>query len=218
MKLILLAIAALSLAACATRQVSTMGLDLISESAYEQVVEDATQKNQQYSGLYNTIDVTATLLTTTVAKAQLDQKARVFQWDKSKYQLEANKLGDQLKNEAAVFASFYTPEKVNDDLHKTGSQWRVYLETGGRRWEGKVMKIKMPVVEIVRLYPYHTRFSTPYLITFPLPTYSIDRTATRFIVTGPVGIANLDFNPKETPAVMNQIPEKSPESTAPVGR
>lgn len=217
MKFFLMALVGV-LAACATRQPNSMGLDLMSESDYEKTVDAVTQRNQEYSGLYNTMDVTATLLTTNVAKAQLDQKARVFQWDKSKFQLEANKLADQLKNETSVFASFYTPEKVNDDLHKTGTQWRVYLETGGRRWEGKVMKIKMPVVEVARIYPYHTRFSTPYLITFPLPTYSIDRTTTRFIITGPVGISTLSFNPKDIPAEINLVPAQNSESTIPVGR
>ncbi|MBX3032513.1 MAG: hypothetical protein KF865_01215 [Bdellovibrionaceae bacterium] len=192
---LLLITAAWSFTGCATRPAANQGLELMSVAEYEKVVDRHTQRSQKYSGLYNTMDVTATLVNTAVAKAQLEQKARLLQWDRAQFQLESNKLAEKNKNETEVFLSFFTPDKKNDDLQKKTTQWRVYLEADGRRWEGKTMKIRQPIAEIQGLFSYHSRFSTPYLITFPVGTATIDPRTTRFIVTGPIDIVTLEYAP-----------------------
>ncbi|MBX3040808.1 MAG: hypothetical protein KF789_08900 [Bdellovibrionaceae bacterium] len=184
-----------SLMACSTRPTAPEGLNLISESQYHGIVDRYTQRSQKYSGLYNTMDVTATLVNSAVARAQADQKARLLQWAPNNYSSELEKLKKDLKNETTVFVSFYTPDKKNDDLQKMTTQWRVYLEAEGRRWEPKIMKIRQPVAETQGLYAYHTRFSTAYVMTFPVATTTIDGVNSRFIITGPLGISTLDYKP-----------------------
>lgn len=193
-----LGLAFLSLAACATRETTATGLDLMSESEYQKVVDRYTQHQQQYKGLYNTMDVTATLVVPTVAHAELEQKARLYQWDRAKLQAETSKANDELRSQTQVFLSFYTPEHKNDDLNKTTTQWRVYLESGGRRWEGKIARIKTPTSEIQGIYPYHVRFSTPYVVTFPTAAATVGKESARFVVTGPVGLMALDYAPDAT--------------------
>lgn len=200
----------LTTAACATRETTVTGLNLMSEREYEKVLERFTHHEQQYKGLYNTMDVTATLIVPSVAHAELEQKARIYQWDRAKFQAESNKLNDELRTQTQVFMSFYTPEHKNDDLQKLGTQWRVYLEAGGRRWEGKVAKIKTPTAEIQGIYPYHVRFSTPYLVTFPTAANTVAKESARFIVTGPVGLMALDYSTDAAPGLeraSSDVPE-----------
>lgn len=183
----------LFLASCATRHVVDPELNLMNESDVTSTLENWTARTQKYEGLYNTIDATATLRNTPVIKALLHQSARMYRWDKAKLDAESNKAFEKARNETEIFLSFYTPDRKNDDLHKMGTQWRVYLDAGGRRWEGKVTKNRLALTEIQSLYPYHTRFATAYSVTFPVPTSQIEVQTSRLTVTGPVGMANIDF-------------------------
>lgn len=188
--LILLSIFALSALSCASKNVSTTGLELMSEREYGKVLDRSTRRIQKYNGLYNTVEISATLIRAEMAQAILEQSARLYQWDKAQFQLERNKRDESMKNETEIFMSFYTPDKKNDDLHKRNTQWRVYLETTeGRRWEGKVTKLKTPLAQIQGIYTYHNRFSSPYSVTFPVGTQTLKDQPAKLIVTGPVEMA-----------------------------
>jgi hypothetical protein len=194
------------LGACASRVVSSTGLELMTESAYQNVTDNYTERNQTYQGLYNTLDLTATLVNSAVARAQLEQNARLYQWDRAKFQGETNKAAEKLRNESLVFLSFYTPDRKNDDLHKSSTQWRVYLESDGRRFEGKVTKNKLQLSELQGIYSYHNRFATPYMITFPVAMTSIESKPVKFTLTGPVGIAVLTFKAQSPTESTVQMP------------
>jgi hypothetical protein len=177
---------------CATRQ-DPAGLELIPEPEFLATYNSNTKRVQKYDGLYNTIDATVTIRNSQVLRAQLDQNARLYQWDRSQYQLESNKVADKAKNETEVFVSFFTPDRKNDDLNKKTTQWKVYLDVDGKRWEGKISKFKGQTSEIRGVFPSHSQFGTPYSVTFPLPTKSVDNASSKLMITGPLGIAEFVF-------------------------
>lgn len=186
----------LFLNSCASKTyLADSGLQLISESAYENLLDNYTDRAEKYQGLYNSLHMAGTLVNTKIAMAQVDQKARQFLWDATKYQAERNQVAADLKNRTELFLSFYAPEKKHDDLHKSNSMWKIFLDCEGRRFEGKATKIKLQTVEVQGLYSYHNKFSTPYSITFPMPTSFIDGRNVRLTLTGPAGSATLDFKP-----------------------
>ncbi len=183
------------LCSCASTPENPHGLPLMSESEYETNIETFTEKTQVYSGLYNVMDISGTLINSTVAQSQLDQQARLYQWDPSKMTTEKVKSDEGLNKETEIFVSFYTPERKHDDLNKNQTLWKIFLDANGRRYEGKVKKVKLLTEEIRGLYPYHNRFATPYEIVFPVSVRSIESTPVKLTVTGPIGSANLQFKP-----------------------
>lgn len=177
----------------------------MTEDEYEAIVESNSDHKSSYDGLYNTLQMGATLINPTVARAQLDQNARLFLWDREKFDAEAKKTEDELTKETKVFVSLYTPERKHDDLNKSKTLWKFFLDVNGRRYEGKATKIKLLVTEIQGLYPYHTRFATPYYLSFPVSAKFIEKDSTRLVMSGPVGSVSADFKqvlptPTPTPA------------------
>lgn len=181
--------------ACTTTKDSIgSSINLISESDYQKVISENTRQKQIYSGLYNTMDLTATVLNSKVAAAQTDQMARLYIWDANKYTQEKVKADDKVTKETEFFVSFFTPERKHDDLHKNQTLWKIFLDAGGKRYEGKVKKIKLLTEEIQGMYSYHNRFSTPYSVVFPVASRDIENMKDiKLTITGPVGSATLEF-------------------------
>lgn len=180
---------------CASKVVSpSPNIKLISESDYHDTVKRNSRHQQIYSGLYNSIDMTAAVLNTEVLEAQVDQMARVFIWDENKYTQEKATADGKLRKEAEIFVSFFTPERKHDDLNKNKTLWKIFLDVDGKRYEGKTTKIKLLTEEIQSLYPFHNRFSTPYSIVFPIPMKNIEKSnSIKLTITGPVGTTTVDF-------------------------
>jgi hypothetical protein len=179
--------------ACATEVVTPTGLTLMSESVYNSVIADYSDAIERYDGLYNIITMRGTILNSKVAHAQLDQNARHYMWDQTKYTEEKNKTDEGLKKELQVHLSFYTPDRKHDDLQKSKTLWKIFLDSEGRRYEGKAIKVKLLPAEIIGLYSYHDHFTTPYTLTFAVPAALVENKATKLTITGPVGSASLNF-------------------------
>lgn len=184
----------LSLLACATTEKLSSGIEVITQSEYENIVAKNTDKNQVYESLYNVLDVNGTILNSQMITAQLSQSARLYLWDKTRLDQETAKRKEKSDKELEVFVSFYTPERKNDDLAKNKTLWKIFLDLDGKRYEGKATKIKLLPAEIQGMYPYYTKFSTPYSIVFPVGTGLADGKATKLILTGAVGSTSLNFN------------------------
>lgn len=182
-----------SLFSCVTPPLPGMEGNVISQTQYENILNLNSEQIETYSGFYNTINMSATLLRTEVAVAQLKQQARLYQWDNSKYQEEFSKRKASLQSHSEVFVSLYTPERKHDDLHKNQTLWKIFLDVGGKRYEGKVKKIKLLTTEVQSLYPYYNRFSSPYTVTFPVSTSSLENQEVKFTLTGSVGSAVVAF-------------------------
>lgn len=192
----------LALASCSTRPTAPEGLNLRSEKEYQHVLNLYTDRQQRYTGLYNTMDVTASLINSAVSRAQVEQKARLLQWNRAQFDQEIEKARTSLRQETVLFVSFFTPDRKNDDLQKLTTQWRMYLEVDGRRWEPKVTRLRQPLAEIQGLYPYHNRFASAYQLSFPIATTTVEGTTSRFIVTGPLGISTIEFKPVDATLVV----------------
>jgi hypothetical protein len=187
----------LTIFGCASeRTTNDHGLNLMSSSAYESTIDQWTDYVETYNGINNTVTVQATLINSEVAAAQTDQSARTYQWDQAKYDSEKKDLAERLSKETDVFVSFYSPERKWDDLSKSKTLWKMYLDVNGQRYEGKAIKSKLLPRELQSLYHYHSSFSTPYMLSFPVSTKSVDGKPARLVLTGAVDAVTLDFPPK----------------------
>ena len=192
MKLILLFSFLFTLGCASTR--SNPYLQLVSESEYDAIIESNTQKKQIYNGFMNILEVSATQISSSVARAQIDQNARLYQWNQEQYSIERAKVETDLTKRTEYFLSFFVPERKHDDLHKPSTKWKVFLDTGGRRYEGSVRKLKTLLAEVSAIYPHHTRWQTPYMVSFPVPASVIDSGEAKITLTGPVTSTTLEFN------------------------
>lgn len=182
----------LFLAACASSNNSPTGNNF-SSAEYAKTIERNSDQVRKYSGFFNTLDVHATLLNSSVSQAQLENTAHVYQWSDSKKLEEKQTVEARLSKETDVFMGFFTPERKNDDLYKTTTIWKIFLDVDGRRYEGVAKKIRPQFAELVNLYPYYSRFYTPYVVTFPVPLRSIDGKEVRMTITGVIASAEFTF-------------------------
>lgn len=179
--------------ACSSYQILPGGRRIRSEDDYIQTLEKNTRHDRQYSGFYNTIDMQGTVLNSEMSLALLEQNTRLYQWDENKFVDEEKKANEKMAQETEFFLSFFTPERKNDNLAKSDTSWKVFLDVDGKRLEGKVVKIKRLVSDIQGLYPYYVRFATPYTITFPIPMKAIEGKELRLTITGSLGSSTLVF-------------------------
>ena len=187
---------ALLSASCATITTNDKGVHVLTEEGYGAVIDKWSDRIESYSGLNNTITVMATVLNSEVMTAQLEHNARLFQWDQNKMNQERLLVEQKAAKQAEVFVSFYSPERKWDDLSKSKTLWKVFLDVNGQRHEGQATKIKLLTREIQSLYPYHTLYGTPYSIVFPLDSKSLDGKTVRLIFTGSIGSVTLTFGEK----------------------
>ena len=178
---------------CSTKPVNENGLVVISQAEYERRIEPASKKVETYKGIMNTLHLSATLINSQVIDSQILHKARIYQWNAEQVEAERVKMLEVANNQTQMFLSLYTPERKHDDLHKNKTLWKIFLDSQGRRYEGKAVKIKLLTNEIQAMYPEHTRFATPYLVTFPVSTKSVDGQPTKLTLTGTVSSVSLDF-------------------------
>lgn len=179
--------------ACVTPYSNPHMQNLIPESDYVSVSEKFSDNKKIYDGFIQTMEVSATLLNTSVSKAQLDQKARIYQWTPETYNSNKSEMEASLSKETKMFMGFFVPERKHDDLHKSKTLWKIFLDVGGKRYEGKAERLKTIVADVQSLYPKHNRFYTPYIITFNAPVSQIEFAASKLTLTGPVGTTVLDF-------------------------
>jgi hypothetical protein len=181
----------LILVSCATKTVNEKGLSVLTEDAYAAIIDKWSDRVEDYNGLNNTITVWATVINPEVIRAQLDHNARMFQWDQTQLAKETDIANEKYTKQTEVFVSFYSPERKWDDLAKSKTLWKVFLDANGQRYEGKAVKVKLLTREIQSLYPYHTAYGTPYLVSFPLNAQAIDGKVVKLIITGSIGSVTL---------------------------
>lgn len=194
MKTIFLSLISFILLSCASRLPSPEGIKDISTSQYEDMVESKTQKTEVYDGLYNKLTVQATRLDAEMTENLMAYSAKLSQWSFDKYKDEKSKLIVKHSGSTEFFVSFYTPERKHDDLSSRKTSWKIYLDLNGQRYEGQVTKIKALQLDLEALYPHHNRWSTPYLVVFPVSTPATDGKPLTLTVTGPLATAQLNWN------------------------
>lgn len=183
----------INMSSCVTPYQNPNLPNLIPETEYNSLSEKYSVNKKVYDGFLQTMEVTATLLNTPVSRAQLDHKARIFQWTGDQYKSNQAEMEASLAKETKIFFDFFVPERKHDDLHKPKTLWRIFLDAGGKRYEGKTEKLKTITADVQSLYPSHNRFLTPYVIVFPIPVSSIENAESSLTITGPVGSTTLQF-------------------------
>lgn len=169
-------------------------LTLIPEDDYYSYIRQNTDQKELYDGFMNILKVSATMHTSSVARAQLDQNARIYQWNPDQYSNEKAKIETDLSKSTKFFLSLFVPERKHDDLNKGTTKWKIFYDVGGRRYEGKATKVKILLSEAQTLYPHHTRWQTPYILTFPIPTSIAEAGPGKLTLTGPVTSVTLEYN------------------------
>lgn len=191
--LIILSIFSTFALSCASRLKTQPGIPDISASQYTDLLEKKTKKIEVYDGLYNILTVQATWVDSSLSEASLSQSARNFQWNEQLYKEEREKKININSTSTQFFISLFTPERKHSNLSKTKNLWKIFLEVDGQRYEGKATKVKLLQSEIQAQYPFHNRWSTPYLVSFPIATSLIENKPAILILTGAVGSAQLNY-------------------------
>jgi len=172
---------------------STNGIEAMGSTAYAGLVKKHTAKTDQYSGFYQTFQADMTILTSELQTETLKQRAQFMQWDQKTYQGERDKMLQEAAAYSKFFLRFFSPDHEYDDLHKGKTIWKVYLDYGGSRFEGKVRKMSDKYVELQNVFPHLDRFSTPYEITFNVPMTTIENGASKVTLTSSLGSAEFKF-------------------------
>lgn len=160
---------------------------------YLQVIEQFSEGDADYESFYNQFAYRATVVNSAVREATLLREADYFKWDPGQLAAEREKAAQKMGQSTEVFMSFFTPERRNDNLTDSKSIWRIYLDVGGKRYQGRPKKAKKLFAELNALFPYHTRWNTPYLVEFALPSSAIEGLPSTFTVTGPLGAKEIEF-------------------------
>lgn len=178
------------------REPNPTGLSI--PKTHSEVIEKNSSGDSEFAGLYNTFELKATVLNSQVREALIQRQAEYYQWDSGQLSTEREKSLQENSSETAVFMSFSTPERKNDNLADKKTIWRIFLDVGGKRYVGQAKKDRRLIAELQSLYPFHTRWNTPYMLTFPVAMSAIEMDAIKLTVTGPLGSRVLEFAPLQS--------------------
>ncbi|AGH96196.1 hypothetical protein [Pseudobdellovibrio exovorus] len=193
LKTTLTALTLFSLFSCASRLTPQQGIPEISLAGYQSLINEKTQRTEVYEGISNILTIQATWLDSQVTDGALSHTARLAQWNEQTYKDEREKRINENAESTRFFVSFFTPEKKYSDLARLKSLWKVFLEVNGQRYEGKAVRVKQSLSEIQVMYPFHNRWSTPYIITFPIATALVENKAATLTFTGAYASTQLHF-------------------------
>ncbi len=179
---------------CATQLPMPAGVQELSPGDYEKLTDRKTQRIEIYEGLHNKMTVSATWLDSEMSNGTLSHSARLAQWQESKYKEERYKVVARHTDRTEFFVSFYTPERKLADLANKKNLWKIYLDVNGQRFEGTATKVKQLLTEIQAIYPQHNRWSTPFIVSFPVSTALTENKEATLTMTGAVGSAQVRFS------------------------
>lgn len=160
---------------------------------YLETIDNYSAGDKKFSGFYENFEFRATILNETVTRSIYNRMKQIYAWSDSEYQ---EKLGEQLsdlQSSSKIWLSFFTPERKDDNLANKVSIWKIYLQTPSQRYEGRAEKVNKNFSEAQALIPYHSRWATPYYVTFPVPSSEISGQDLRLIITGPLGHREVRF-------------------------
>lgn len=183
----------LLISGCVSQLKTPDGVPEISVSEYHSMVNERTQKVEEYDGLYNVLTIQATWIDSKLTEAQLSHTARLSQWNEQAYRAERDKRVNENAEKTRFFVSFFTPERKHSDLSRSKSLWKILLEVDGQRYEGTAVKVKQLFSEIQVMYPQHNRWSTPYIVSFPVATALLEGKDVTLTFTGAVASTQLHF-------------------------
>lgn len=160
---------------------------------YINEIEKFSAGDKQFAGIDYNFEFRATVLNHKITEAVHGRMNQMYAWSEQESAEKLNEKLAKLQSNTLLWLSFYTPERKNDNLATKRSIWKIYLVAGSQRYEGLVQKVNINLSEAKELYPYHTRWATPYYVEFPVPTREIENEPLTLIITGPLGRREVSF-------------------------
>ena len=195
------ATAAIVLSACATPGMDQSKVEPsnntqpLTTEAYVGRIERYSEGDVEYAGLYNNFEYKATLQNSNIRDALIWKQGHYYEWNEAQISQAREKSNQEMSSQTKLFLAFFTPNPKNDNLADSKSIWKIYLDSDGHRYEGKVTRIRLLLAEMQALYPYMTRWATPYEVTFDVPTAAIEKQSSSLTITGPLGARVVNFKP-----------------------
>lgn len=168
-------------------------INRIDEATYSALIDKNSDGQSEYNGFHNNFEFRGTMLNSAVYDGMVKRQGDYYQWEEEKLSAEREKVSQEMSSTTRIHVSFFTPERKNDNLTGSKTIWRVFLDAGGQRYAGAVKKDNRLLAELQVLYPYHTRWTTPYVFEFPVPTSVIEGQDSTLTVTGPLGTRTINF-------------------------
>jgi len=162
---------------------------------YNAYIERFSEGEVEYAGLYNNFEYKATLLNSNIREALVWKQGHYYEWNEAQVSQAREKSNQEMSSQTKIFMAFFTPNPKNDNLADSKTIWRIYLDCAGRRYEGKATRLRLLLAELQALYPYMTRWATPYELTFDVPTSAIEKEPSSLTITGPLGARVVNFKP-----------------------
>ena len=163
-------------------------------SSYQNLLEKHTNTHKVYDGLVEVLEYNSTFLSRDLALAQVQENARTYQYSESQFNNESATVQANLAKQTEFFLSLFVTETRYDDLAKKTTKWKIFLDIGGKRYEGKAIKVKSQLIELQSLYPYHNRFTSAYRLVFPVPSVEVESGVSKLTLTGPVTSVAINYD------------------------
>ena len=163
------------------------------EEAYVDKIEKYSAGDKQFSGLYHNFEFKATVLNNDVVQSMNQRLTQMYEWDQTESQQKLQKEVDKMAKETRMWLSFFTPNPSDDNLATQRTIWKIYMQAGNKRYEGRAIKSNANLSEASSLFPYHNRWATPYYLSFPVATADVENQPLKLIITGPLGKRQVEF-------------------------
>ena len=161
-------------------------------SEYLKIIRENSAGDSQFAGVYKNFEFRSTLFTRDVSLAVHKRLKQYYDWSEEETSQKLSKRMGEMNNKTKIWLSFYTPNGKNDNLSNKTSIWKIYLINQGHRYEGKPYPANANLSAAQALIPYHSRWTTPYYVDFPIPTDELSGPV-QLIITGPLGRREVTF-------------------------
>ncbi len=195
MKVILSLLLTFSFAACSSAQKPESLLSDFDEADYKSTIKQNSQVDERYSGLDVQLIAGATFLSAKVRNLVLKKSFTSMQFTPDEQQKEREKSIKEMATQSEFFLSFFVPNDRHDDLNLKKSVWRLLLTVDGKTYTGTARKLNQTYQELQQYYAFHNRWSSAYIVSFDVPTATIEPLAKTFSITGVLGETHLRFEP-----------------------
>jgi len=186
------------LVGCASTPQTSVNSDIVppvDDSSYESLVKKLSQRQQSYSGFYNMYQAHILLVTSEMQDQMLQRRGNFLQWNSNQWRQEKEKAAQEMSSQTRVILSFYSPDFQYDDFSKGNTIWKVYLEAGGQRYEGKATKNLDKLITQQNIIPFHERFNTLYDLKFNVPTTVAETNEIVVVLTSSLGTSTFKIKP-----------------------
>lgn len=161
----------------------------LSHAKQSRLINKQTKSKKEYNGLHLAFDVSLTFLNTAVQKNNLKIFSQFKNWTVDEASSENVKQNEELAVSSEFFITFYSPKVKRNKLNIASSNWKAVVRINGSEYEGSI-KLRENITHHNKVfYPNLNPWSTPYMITFPISTATLENNSFEVAFMGPEGMA-----------------------------